>query len=725
MEIDADPSKADQLVLEFAQRTGESIGLVEAQMREYNRSMNAAYDEAVQRARGLGDELGAGVRAGADEASEGILSARQSTMLLGQEFGLHLPRAVSSAVAEMLPEIAGLGTGLLAVFAVEEVVKFAAKIHKLADEFNGVADAAQELKLAEKEDVSAMEEMAKKSEKYAQDQLKLLNVQILAQEAHVSALRDENEGLGQMNPIITQITQAFHFWTGESKDLKQATAGLRAEEELRDKIVKILGEDEAAAKKKAEKGVRDYSDALAAQLQSARENVEALTSQELPARQRIELEIQRQIDAATREIAKDQELFAHKKIGHATLVTEEREYTDLVSLLSLERASRIIQEAAKEGAAEQKRWNEAEARLREHLQREQEAQAKFDLDAQTRVQGFLGKMDDAEARSSGQRIKYEADKAVKTIQSEEQTAVFFAHAEAQKFALMAVELQLQGKLTEAQNAYNQAMKAEAQEAQIAFAAEKAIAGARAKEQIDLQQNTTALQKEAQSLRDLRMEMDSGTIPAVRRIEHEYDVRMTKANQEIQLERQKYQQGRIYDAEMAADEQAYTEIVVNSAALRTGAMKAEALQQASTLATMLGLQQEFVIAEAVYMIPKDLALGFAALGAQDYWSATQYFLAAAQWGVAAGKAVQTIAGGGSSKGTQATSQAGTSSASSAIGSSAASQQPTTNSVIRVELPASGQIPVSYVRDLINQINTQVQYNNVTLHATYSRSASPRA
>ena len=135
----------------------------------------------------------------------------------------------------------------------------------------------------------------------------------------------------------------------------------------------------------------------------------------------------------------------------------------------------------------------------------------------------------------------------------------------------------------------------------------------------------------------------------------------------------------------------------------------------------------MIAEATYLIPKNLAEGFSALGSGDFWSATQYFLSAAQWGVAAGKAVATIAGGGGggSSSSAGGTAVGSSSSSGGGGGGGGGGSSTVNSVIRVELPSgNAMLPASYVQNLINQINTQVQNNNVTLHATYSRSLARR-
>jgi hypothetical protein len=70
---------------------------------------------------------------------EGLLSNRESVRLLTEELGIHLPRAVTGAISEMMPAIGGLGSALLGVFAVEEVVKYVSWVHKLVDEENDVA----------------------------------------------------------------------------------------------------------------------------------------------------------------------------------------------------------------------------------------------------------------------------------------------------------------------------------------------------------------------------------------------------------------------------------------------------------------------------------------------------------------------------------------------------------------------------------------------------------
>lgn len=50
-----------------------------------------------------------------------LLNQHQTVHLLAEEMGVHLPRTVVSGIAEMLPQVASLGTALLGVFAVEKV----------------------------------------------------------------------------------------------------------------------------------------------------------------------------------------------------------------------------------------------------------------------------------------------------------------------------------------------------------------------------------------------------------------------------------------------------------------------------------------------------------------------------------------------------------------------------------------------------------------------------
>jgi hypothetical protein len=59
--------------------------------------------------------------AASQEMDKGLLSNRESARLLSEEFGVHMPRAVSGAVAEILPDIGKLGGALLGIYAAKEL----------------------------------------------------------------------------------------------------------------------------------------------------------------------------------------------------------------------------------------------------------------------------------------------------------------------------------------------------------------------------------------------------------------------------------------------------------------------------------------------------------------------------------------------------------------------------------------------------------------------------
>jgi purine nucleoside permease len=95
-EINADPSKAEAALKNFNASTGSALQKASEQNAKFNK-----------------------------DTEKGLLDAKQSVRLLASEFGIHLPRAVSGAIAEILPNIATLGSAMLAAFAVQEVIRFA------------------------------------------------------------------------------------------------------------------------------------------------------------------------------------------------------------------------------------------------------------------------------------------------------------------------------------------------------------------------------------------------------------------------------------------------------------------------------------------------------------------------------------------------------------------------------------------------------------------------
>ena len=86
------------------------------------------------------------------DLDNGILSARESARLATEELGIHMPRAVTGALAEMLPAIGGVGVALLGAFAVAEIPKFIGEVKDATATLAGYTDEVRE---AEQADVDA------------------------------------------------------------------------------------------------------------------------------------------------------------------------------------------------------------------------------------------------------------------------------------------------------------------------------------------------------------------------------------------------------------------------------------------------------------------------------------------------------------------------------------------------------------------------------------------
>jgi len=99
------------------------------------------------------------------------------------------------------------------------------------------------------------------------------------------------------------------------------------------------------------------------------------------------------------------------------------------------------------------------------------------------------------------------------------------------------------------------------------------------------------------------------------------------------------------------------LVAEAEEMERAAAQASVQGHVAAIASKLGLEKEYVIAEAAFNIPKELAMAFADLAIDDDWGAAQHFAAAAEWGVAAGQAVASLGGGGG--GSRATAGAGAS------------------------------------------------------------------
>lgn len=94
------------------------------------------------------DEAGVAAQASGEATSYSMMEARHSVMLVGEELGVHVPRAVSSMIASIGP----IGPLLAAAFPLLAAVALVEIIEKIVDHFNAAKEAAAKF-AAEEEDV--------------------------------------------------------------------------------------------------------------------------------------------------------------------------------------------------------------------------------------------------------------------------------------------------------------------------------------------------------------------------------------------------------------------------------------------------------------------------------------------------------------------------------------------------------------------------------------------
>jgi hypothetical protein len=253
----------------------------------------------------------------------------------------------------MIPAISALGPAFLAVFAVSELPKI---IQGLKEAIYWMEDFGKEAQAAFAEAVKASDE-AYTHFKDIKTGISLRN-EVNRNIAALTVQRDvlDNTGGSMLNyargvaALFSGNIAASATYLGLAHQQQLTTEQLAHLEKQRLEQLNRETELEKQAHPHREKAAHEYTDALTAQLQAVREEIQLLQSGELPAYERINLETQRRIDAATREIAKDRELYNQKKIGLTELENREREYTKLVAELADERELKLHQEFEKEQA---------------------------------------------------------------------------------------------------------------------------------------------------------------------------------------------------------------------------------------------------------------------------------------------------------------------------------------------------------------------------------------
>ena len=180
--------------------------------------------------------VGKGAQEAFGEVDRGLLNSHQSVHLLAEEMGIHLPSVVTSAVSEMLPQIANLGGALLAAFAAKEIYEFGKKIAAAAKEASGATEALLLMADAVKENNQAIEDYAKTSSRAAQRELKEINVRIATWTAALEARR-------QYFANENALTYGLQGFLGEVRKTTEGEKKLADMEKLRDELLKILTGD--------------------------------------------------------------------------------------------------------------------------------------------------------------------------------------------------------------------------------------------------------------------------------------------------------------------------------------------------------------------------------------------------------------------------------------------------------------------------------------------------
>jgi hypothetical protein len=200
-----------------------------------------------------------------EEFNESILNAHQSTHLLAEELGIHLPRAVVSGISEIVPQIQNLGNILLGVFAVHGTIELIKKFGEIQDEIYGVKEAAEQMKEAFESNRHAIIDLAKTSSAAAHQQLLEINERIAAQYREVQTLEAAEDAAVAFEGVFGSIETRLTEWIGLQKSSAEASKYLAEQEKLRDELLKVLTEDNkkaAEAEERHAKEVERASEAL-------------------------------------------------------------------------------------------------------------------------------------------------------------------------------------------------------------------------------------------------------------------------------------------------------------------------------------------------------------------------------------------------------------------------------------------------------------------------------
>jgi len=220
---------------------------------QFGASVGKSFEQTAERTKPLKDAL--------DQTDKNLLSNRESARLLTEELGVHMPRAVTSAIAEVMPAIGSLGTTLLGIFALKEIMAFGRELHKVADEFDGVAAAEKRAGQIGKENLSLLEKQVEGNKKLLMGELTRAQFRAVADEAELNAMKARD--LHQL-AVFGPYAAGYMAITGALGKLTEAQNKLAADQGLADKMATILrkdNEEEAKAHDKAAKAAKAHAEA--------------------------------------------------------------------------------------------------------------------------------------------------------------------------------------------------------------------------------------------------------------------------------------------------------------------------------------------------------------------------------------------------------------------------------------------------------------------------------
>src|SRR5271157_619095 len=216
---------------------------------------------------------GEAAAAGLEPVNRQLLGQRESVRLLTEEMGIRLPRAVTGAIAEMVPAIGSLSGVLLAAFAVKEIPHILSGISAAAQEWAGFGKAEQEAMQKAIRDTQALQvkvhDVEKELELFGKTQAQQLALQaqwagvdadralkgLLSAEAKVKAIQDHIAEEKKLSDVMSTQRVIILDLEENLKNAQASAAKARQEWKLADEQAFLAQKKAAAAAVEAQEKI--------------------------------------------------------------------------------------------------------------------------------------------------------------------------------------------------------------------------------------------------------------------------------------------------------------------------------------------------------------------------------------------------------------------------------------------------------------------------------------